>query len=91
MPDRGRTPAKIARVYFLAMSPGNDNQVDWTAASTPAGEAAPSLSRSAKATPRALPTTRRGVMDTLLGEHDLAAHDAGGNDPYNATGRQFRR
>jgi len=75
------------------MSIGNDNQVDWTAAATPAGEAVvPSLSRNAKpAKPRVLPTTKRGVMDTLLGENNLAAHDAGGNDPYNATGRQFRR
>ena len=30
-------------------------------------------------------------MDTLLGENNLSAYDAGGNDPYNATGRQFRR
>jgi hypothetical protein len=30
-------------------------------------------------------------MDTLLGEHNLAAPDEGGRDPYNATGRQFRR
>ena len=74
------------------MSPGNDNQVDWTAAATPGGEAvAPSLSRNNKPKPRVLPTTKRGVMDTLLGENNLAAHDAGGNDPYNATGRQFRR
>jgi hypothetical protein len=72
------------------MSPGNDNQVDWTAASTPGGEAVvPSLSR--KAQPRVIPQTRRNVMDTLLGENNLAAFDAGGNDPYNATGRQFRR
>jgi hypothetical protein len=75
------------------MSPGNDNQVDWTAASTPAGESvAPSLSRNAKPKPpRVLPTTKRGVMDALLGENNLSATDAGGNDPYNATGRQFRR
>ena len=74
------------------MSPGNDNQVDWTAASTPAGEAVvPSLGRSGNPKERVLPTTRRGVMDTLLGENNLSAHDAGGNDPYNATGRQFRR
>jgi hypothetical protein len=72
------------------MSPGNDNQVDWTAASTPSGEAVlPSLSSKPK--PRVLPTTKRGVMDALLGENNLAAHDAGGSDPYNATGRQFRR
>ena len=74
------------------MSPANDNQVGWTAASTPAGEAVvPSLGRNDNPKPRVLPTTRRGVMDTLLGEHNLSAHDAGGNDPYNATGRQFRR
>lgn len=74
------------------MSPGNDNQVDWTAASTPSGEAVlPSLARNAKAKSRVLPTTKRGVMDALLGQNNLAAQDAGGNDPYNATGRQFRR
>jgi hypothetical protein len=72
------------------MSPGNDNQVDWTAAATPAGErVAPSLSPKQKS--RVVPQTRRNVMDTLLGENNLAAHDAGGSDPYNATGRQFRR
>jgi hypothetical protein len=72
------------------MSPGNDNQVDWSAASTPTGEAVlPSLSRKPK--PRVIPQTRRNVMDTLLGENNLSAYDAGGNDPYNATGRQFRR
>ena len=30
-------------------------------------------------------------MDTLLGENNLSAIDVGGSDPYNATGRQFRR
>jgi hypothetical protein len=30
-------------------------------------------------------------MDTLLGENNLSAIDASGADPYNATGRQFRR
>ena len=30
-------------------------------------------------------------MDTLLGENNLAAYDASGDDPYNATGRHFRR
>jgi hypothetical protein len=72
------------------MSPGNDNQIDWTAAATPEGErVAPSPWRQQK--PRTPPQTRRGVMDTLLGEHDLSASDAGGSDPYNATGRHFRR
>jgi hypothetical protein len=71
------------------MSPGNDNQVDWTAASTPAEGVVPSLSR--KPSPRVLPQTKRNVMDTLLGENNLTALDSGGIDPYNATGRQFRR
>jgi hypothetical protein len=71
------------------MSPGNDNQIDWTAASTPSEAVVPSLSR--KPQPRAIPHTKSSVMDTLLGKNNLAAADAGGNDPYNATGRQFRR
>jgi len=76
------------------MSPGNDNQIDWTAASTPAEGVAPSLSRRVppnSARPRVLPQTKRHVMDTLLGKNNLTAVDAGGADPYNATGRQFRR
>ena len=72
------------------MCPGNDNQVDWTATSTPEGErVAPSLGRPPK--PRTVPLTKSGVMDTLLGDHKLSAVDAGGSDPYNATGRWFRR
>jgi hypothetical protein len=69
------------------MSPGNDNHVDWTAASTPNEGVVPSLSRPAK--PREV--TKRNVMDTLLGENNLSAFEVGGSDPYNATGRQFRR
>jgi hypothetical protein len=72
------------------MSPGNDNQVDWTAAAVPEGErVVPSLSRPAK--PRPVPQASRNVMDTLLGDNDLTAVDAGGSDPYNATGRLLRR
>jgi len=71
------------------MSPGDDNQVDWTAAATPNEGVVPSLSRPAKS--RVEPKTKRDVMDTLLGENNLSAVDAGGSDPYNATGRQFRR
>jgi hypothetical protein len=71
------------------MSMGNDNQVDWSAAITPEGERiAPSLSRPK---PKTTPQTRRSVMDTLLGENNLSAGDSSGSDPYNATGRQFRR
>jgi hypothetical protein len=88
--DHGHGPAMLRGVYFRPMCPGNDNQVDWTAAATPQGEAVvPSLSRQQKT--RVVPQTRRSVMDTLLGENDLAAQDPGGSDPYNATGRQFRR
>jgi len=71
------------------MSPGNDNQVDWSAAATPNEGVVPSLSRPSK--PRVEPNPKRNVMDTLLGENNLAAFEVGGSDPYNATGRQFRR
>jgi hypothetical protein len=71
------------------MEPGNDNHIDWTAASTTEGDRlANSLKHPQKPRP---PLTRRSVMDTLLGEHNLSASDAGGSDPYNATGKQFRR
>ena len=30
-------------------------------------------------------------MNTLLGDNNLAAFDAFGGDPYNATGRHLRR
>lgn len=66
-----------------------DNNVDWKVPSTPVGEGiSPSLSPARKA-PAARP--ERSVMDKLLGENDLAAYDSSGDDPYNATGRQFRR
>ena len=71
------------------MNPGNDNQIDWTAATTPHEGVVTSLSRRAK--PRVEPKPARNVMDTLLGENNLSAIDASGADPYNATGRQFRR
>ena len=71
------------------MNPGNDNQVDWTAATTPHESVVTSHSRRAK--PRVEPKPARNVMDTLLGENNLSAIDASGADPYNATGRQFRR
>lgn len=79
--------------YISPMSMGNDNRIDWTAAATPEGEGVvPSLSGNRKPAPRVqTPRTRRDVMDTLLGANDLAATDVGGGDPYNATGRHFRR
>jgi hypothetical protein len=33
----------------------------------------------------------RSTLDKLLGDSNLTAYDSSGNDPYNATGRQFRR
>jgi hypothetical protein len=76
------------------MNPGSDNQVDRTAATHSEG-VVPSLSRpanpGANAQTKPLLQTKHSVMDTLLGQNNLAAFDAGGNDPYNATGRQFRR
>ena len=66
------------------MSPGNDNQVDWTAATTPNEGVVPSLSQGPRT--RDTPHTKRNVMDTLLGDNNLAAFDADGSDPYNATG-----
>jgi len=30
-------------------------------------------------------------MSTLLGKHDLQAVDLAGEDPYNSTGKFFRR
>ena len=65
---------------------GIDNNVDWAAPSMPGGDRMrPSLERAAK------PADKRSVMDTLLGKNNLSAVDVNGNDPYNATGRHFRR
>jgi hypothetical protein len=69
------------------MNSGIEPNVDWTAA--PKGErVGPGL-----ATRNAPPVqhTRSSVIDTLLGDHKLSAVDVAGNDPYNATGRHFRR
>ena len=67
---------------------GIENHVDWTAATKPNHEqVGPGL------TPRKPqdPDTKRSVMDTLLGKNNLSAIDPSGFDPYNATGRFFRR
>jgi hypothetical protein len=73
------------------MSPPIDNNVDWTVPSTPGGErVGPGLSRPKDAQATAA-KPQRSVMDKLLGENALSAYDPAGNDPYNTTGRQFRR
>ena len=72
------------------MRPGDPNQVDRIAAATPQGERVlPSLPRQQQA--RTPPQTSSSVMNTLLGQDNLSAMDAGGSDPYNTTGRHFRR
>jgi 2',3'-cyclic-nucleotide 2'-phosphodiesterase (5'-nucleotidase family) len=68
---------------------GIEQHVDWTAGSRPGVEhVGPGMAR-AKSEPAPVP--RRDVMETLLGKNNLTAIDASGADPYNATGRHFRR
>ena len=71
------------------MSSRNGNNIGRTVQATPAGERVES-SRS-RSQPVAAEVTKSSVMDTLLGKNKLAALDDSGSDPYNATGRQFRR
>jgi hypothetical protein len=67
-----------------------ENHVDWTAPATPGHErVTASLSRPNKQPETA--RSGRSTLDKLLGDSKLTAYDASGNDPYNATGRQFRR
>jgi hypothetical protein len=75
------------------MSPGNDNQVDSTAAATPGGERVGQelLDRTNSGRSPLEAHARHSVMDTLLGKNNLAACDAAGNDPYNTTGKFFQR
>lgn len=72
------------------MKSGIDNQIQSASATGPGHEqVVPSLGRPAPV--RTADTSRRSVMDTLLGNNQLAALDGSGGDPYNATGRLFRR
>lgn len=61
------------------------NRPDRPAGSEQAGAALASRPRDAQ------PAQRRDVMGKLLGDDKLAAMDVTGGDPYNATGRFFRR
>jgi hypothetical protein len=73
------------------MSQGIEANVDWTAPSKSHRErVGPGLKARATREPSA-PPAKRDVMDTLLGKNNLSAADLSGNDPYNATGRHFRR
>jgi len=48
----------------------------------------PSLGRREAPQPA---NARRDVMNTLLGKNNLVATDLSGDDPYNSTGKFFRR
>jgi hypothetical protein len=65
------------------MSQGIESHIDWAASSKS------QASRPNQQQPVA--PEKRNVMDTLLGKNSLSAADLSGNDPYNATGRHFRR
>ena len=69
------------------MNSGIEPNVDWSAA--PKGERVGSGLATRNAPP--VQHTRGSVRDTLLGESKLSAFEVAGNDPYNATGRHFRR
>ena len=75
------------------MSPPIDNNIDWIVPTTPGSEQIGKGLRPlpAKQPARTPPATRKGVLDTLLGDDKLTAPDEGGRDPYNTSGRQFRR
>ena len=73
------------------MSQGIESHVDWTGPSKSHGErVGPGLNGRQERQPSTSAETR-DVMDTLLGKNNLSAADLSGNDPYNATGRHFRR
>jgi hypothetical protein len=69
------------------MNQGIESHIDWTAPTKSRGE------RGGSGTNRQQPAApeQRKVMDTLLGKNNLSATDVSGDDPYNATGRHFRR
>ena len=72
------------------MSQGIESHIDWTAPSKSRGvRGSPSTGQADL--PPAPASEKSKVMDTLLGNNNLSASDASGDDPYNATGRHFRR
>lgn len=72
------------------MNQGIESHIDWSGPSKPQGDrVGPGLARRPKSP--SVATEKRDVLDTLLGKNNLSASDISGNDPYNATGRHFRR
>jgi hypothetical protein len=65
------------------MSSATENQAQRTRTAAPPAPAVRQKQREA--------LSGRDVMDTLLGQNDLSAYDVSGTDPYNATGKFFRR
>jgi hypothetical protein len=72
------------------MSQGIESHIDWTAPSKSRGEPGRPASKG-RPDREPPPSDKRRVMDTLLGKNNLSAADVSGEDPYNATGRHFRR
>jgi hypothetical protein len=69
---------------------GIEQHIDWAAPAMAAnGRAGRDLTTAGSR--KKPPDARRDVMDTLLGKNNLVAIDVSGGDPYNATGRFFRR
>jgi hypothetical protein len=72
------------------MSQGIESHIDWAAPAKARGDrVGPGL--ASRPPQQATAPEKRNVMDTLLGKNSLSAADLSGNDPYNATGRYFRR
>ena len=76
-------------VYFQAMR-GIEQNVDWAAPAIASNDRA-AQGLAARSGSHQAPDSRRDVMDTLLGKNNLVAIDVAGGDPYNATGKSFRR
>jgi hypothetical protein len=73
------------------MSQGIESHIDWTATSKPQGKRVGPGLAGQPISPDVTASEKREVLDTLLGKHNLTASDVSGNDPYNTTGRFFRR
>ena len=71
------------------MNPGMQNPSDRPTRPVAAEQVGPGPVREQRRPPAE--TSRHEVMNTLLGDNNLAAFDAFGGDPYNATGRHVRR
>ena len=71
------------------MNQGTDKHFERSTPKAPAGENFGPGQSGRVRQPAAGPG--REVMNTLLGENNLAAFDTSGSDPYNATGKFFRR